>query len=162
MPPHGMPPHGAPGGPLFPAAGGPPAPGGALFPAAAGAGAAPPAAAGAAAGTDGLVWTNEQCSQEERRASLPKYAAAAAKPAAAAAPQPGGPPAPAPVRAWLLRRRSCSACACHWGAEACRGSRLAAPLLCCLAGKGRSRMWRYAVPQELHDLYMTARGTFFD
>lgn len=92
----GMPPPGAPGGgPLFPAAGGPPQPGGALFPAAANASsaaapgsdapaaAAKPAPAAAAPAVDGLVWTDDECSQEERRAQLAKYSAAA-KPADAA------------------------------------------------------------------------------
>lgn len=116
-----------PGAPLFPVAGGPPQPGQPLFPVAPGPpaaaaagglppGAAPPAAAGGADanGAPGtgqpqqqqpdvrLVWTDEDCSMEERRAMLPKYAAAraaaaragaAAVPAAAAAgPGLSGPP----------------------------------------------------------------------
>lgn len=99
----GMPPPGAPaaaptGGPLFPAAaagGAPPPAGGALFPVAANAAPAAAAAAKPAGPTvDGLIWTDEECSQEERRAQLPKYAA---KPAGEAAPAgaPGGPPAAA-------------------------------------------------------------------
>lgn len=110
MPPPGVP--GGPGAPLFPAggpprpggmplAGGPPAggpTGGPLFPAAANAGAATAPADQARPGSvtsavDGLVWADEECSQEERRAQLPKYAAAAAaKPAPVA---PAAAPAPA-------------------------------------------------------------------